>query len=139
MTIASSPPINFDALVDKFVKLRDRIKAMEAKHKEELAPFKEMRDVLESHLLAHLNSIQAENVKTSSGTVYKTTKDTASIADRSMFWSWVRNGELWDFIDVKANVTAVREYIEGGANAPPPGVNFSSVQTVGVKRASKDS
>ena len=138
MTIASSPPINFDALVDKFVKLRDRIKAMEAKHKEELAPFKEMRDVLESHLLAHLNAVQAENVKTASGTVYKTTKDTATLADRSMFWGWVMTNSEWDAIDVKANVSFVRDFIEDN-HTPPPGVNFSSVQTVGVKRPAKDS
>jgi hypothetical protein len=139
--------IDFNTRVGQFVQLRDKIKALKEKHDEELEPYKNMMEQLSGLLLNHLNQVGADNVNTSSGTVYKSQKDSASIADMSAFWGWVLKHNELDMVDRKANVTAVRSYIlaqEQLAKAdptivpmPPPGVNFSSVFTVGVRRAGK--
>ncbi len=145
--MSTSPPIDFDGLVDKFVRLRDKIKEIKDKHAAELAPLHEIKEKLEGILLDHLNNVGAENVSTLHGTVHKCRKDSASISDMAMFWNWVViNGEF-DMVDRKANVPAVREYIEkqqelAKANpsvtpSPPPGVNFTTRIEVGVRRAGK--
>lgn len=126
--------MDFDRMVERFVKLRDKITEIEKQHKEQLAPYKDAKERLEGILLEHLNAINASNVRTAHGTVSRKTKDSASIADMDLFWRWVQQENEYDMVDRKANVTAVREYIRAH-DVPPPGVSFSSKLTVGVVRS----
>jgi hypothetical protein len=52
----------------------------------------------------------------------------------SAFWTYVVSQGDFDMVDKKANPTAVAEYIEKN-KSPPPGVNFSVMETIGVRRA----
>lgn len=138
-------PIDFDSLVGKFVKLRDKIKEIEDKHKDELKPYKDMRERLEGMLLEHLNTVGADKVGTKHGTVSRSTKPSASIADMNAFWNWVVVTGNFDMVDKKANAPAVRDYINEQAElaktdpsivpAPPPGVNFATITKPSVRRA----
>ena len=120
--------------VSQYVALRDRIKDLEAKHKEELKPFKEMLDTLNSSLLAALDEQNSESVRTESGTVYRTPRVSASIADADAFWNYVQDNKAWDLLDRRANKTAVTDYVDEH-NAAPPGINYSVTHVVGVRRA----
>lgn len=128
--------MNFDEMVGKFVALRDKIRKLDADHKEQMAPFREALDELNGLMLNHLNEVGADNVKTASGTVYKSSRKTAPIADRSAFWEYVQSNENFDLLDWKANVTAVGDFVEEH-NSLPPGVSFNVHQTVGVRRGTK--
>lgn len=136
--------VDFETRVSQFVKLRDKIKELKDKHEEELKPYNECKSMLEGVMLEHLNQVGADSVGTSAGTVSRSRKDSATIADMSAFWAWVTiNGEF-DMVDRKCNVTACREYIqtleEKAKEDPsvipmaPPGVSFTSIFTVGVRR-----
>lgn len=130
----NTPTTPIDKRVDQYIQLRDKIRDMEAKHKEQLKPYKEALDLLNAALVQHLNAIQAESVRTNYGTVYKTTKDSATISDSTAFWEHVLRTKDFDLIDKRANKTAVRDYIEDNG-APPPGVNYTQVSEVGVRRS----
>lgn len=125
--------VDINVRINQYVSLRDKIAALDKAHKEKMAPFREMLDTLGGVLLNHLDTIAADSVATPSGTVYKTVKNSASIADGAAFWHFVESSGAWDLVDKKANVTAVKEFIEQN-NMAPPGVNFSSIATVGVRR-----
>lgn len=127
------PTVDISKRVDQYVRLRDLIKTKEDEHKAALKPYKEMLDKLNSVLLDHLNTINGESVRTDTGTVYRTEKKAASLADPDAFMRYVIGSEAWDLLDRKANVTAVADFIEEN-NAPPPGVNFSTTYVVGVRR-----
>ena len=120
--------------VEQYVKLRDIIKKKEAEQKNELKPLKDTLEQLNSVLLAHLNGMNGQSVATENGTVYRTEKKSASLADAQAFMDFVVANQAFDLIDRKANVTAVEEYIKEN-DAPPPGVNFSSTFVVGVRRS----
>lgn len=136
---------NFNKRVGQYVKLRDLIREKEKQHKEQLAPFKDTLEKLGSVMLHHLNTIGAERVGTENGTVHKTTKKSASIADMTAFWTWVVTQGAFDMVDKKANVIAVEEYIQEQIElaktdptiipSAPPGVNFTQFDVVGVKRS----
>lgn len=119
--------------VEQYVKLRDLIKQKDDDHKKSMAPFKETLEQLNSVLLAHLNGIGGQSVSTDNGTVYRTEKKSAALADAQAFMDFVVANQAFDLIDRKANVTAVEEFIKEN-NTPPPGVNFSSTFVVGVRR-----
>lgn len=125
---------DFNTRVSQYVKLRDLIKERNDAHKTSMKPMNETLEQLNSVLLAHLNQVGANSAATDNGTVYRTEKKSASLADGKAFMDYVIAANAWDLLDRKANVTAVEEFIKGN-NAPPPGVNFSSTYIVGVRRA----
>lgn len=120
--------------VEQYVKLRDLIKQKDDEHKNAMKPFRETLEQLNSVLLAHLNGIGGNSVSTENGTVYRTEKKSASLADAQAFMDFVAANQAFDLLDRKANVTAVEEFIKEN-NSPPPGVNFSSTFVVGVRRS----
>jgi hypothetical protein len=123
--------------VAQYVKLRDLIKLKEKKHKEELAPYKDGLEKLNSVLLNHLNTVGANSVNTDEGTVYRTEKNSAALSDPAAFMSYVIGNAAYDLLDRKANVTAVTAFIQENGTQPP-GVNFSSIYVVGVRRPTQE-
>lgn len=126
-------PENIDDLVDQYVRLRDKIKEADDAHKKKVQPAKTHLELLNNTLLERLNNLGGESVKTASGTVYRTSKRSASIADGSVFREYVIDNAEWNLVDWRANSTAVDDYIKSN-EVPPPGVNFSVHYVVGVRR-----
>lgn len=132
--MTADPRLDINKRVDQYVALRDKIKKLDDEHKEKMKPYREVLEKLNGVLLEHLNQISGDSVRTEAGTVYRTAKKAASLADADAFMRFVIGNEAWDLLDRKANVTAVADFIEEN-NAPPPGVNFSTTFVVGVRRA----
>lgn len=130
----TTPP-NFDAQkrIEQYVKLRDKKKEIEERHKVELKPINEALELLESMLLAHLNNTNQDSASTAAGTAYKGSRTSAKIVDASLFRRHVIGSENWDLVDWKANSTAVSAIVDD-TGEPPPGVNFTRVITLGVRR-----
>jgi hypothetical protein len=127
------PRVNFDQRVQQYVKLRDKIKEIKEEQEKFLAPYKQALESLDAVLLNHLIAVGADSVKTESGTVYKTSQTSATLADKTAFWNYVSSNSAYELLDYKANKTAVKDYVEQH-QAAPPGVNFSQAWTVGVRR-----
>jgi hypothetical protein len=120
--------------IAQFIKLRDKIAEIKKKHEEELKPFTTALLTLNTTLLNLLNENGGDSVSVRGvGTVYRTTKRSASIADGSEFRRFVIGGELWELVDWRANAAQISEYIEK-EKTMPPGINMSSVVTIGVRR-----
>lgn len=129
----AEPEIN--KRVAQYIALRDLIKKEDDAHAEKMKVKKDLLLQLNGVILDHFNKHGGDSVTIRGvGTAYKTTKDSASIADGEEFKRWVIGGNLWEMADWKASTTATREYIEKNGT-PPPGVNFRSVAVVGVRRA----
>ena len=125
--------IDIEKRVAQYIALRDKIKQLDDAHKERMKPFKETLEILNSDLLGHLNAINANNAATNAGTVYRTEKKSASIADGKAFMDYVLANQDFDLLDKKVNVTAVGDHIDKHGH-PPPGINFNSRYEVGVRR-----
>jgi hypothetical protein len=135
MNAPVQPPIDIAKRIDQFVRLRDKIAEIKKRHKDELAPYNAALDQLAGMLLHHLTSIGTDTASARGvGTVYRTEKPKASIADSEAFRRHVIGSQDFDIVDWKANAPAVRAWIEENGG-PPPGVNFSIEATVGVRRA----
>lgn len=127
-------PENIDDLVGRYITLRDRLKEADDAHKAKTKTAREYLEQLNNHLLERLNEVGGNSVKTDHGTVYRTTRRTASIADGEMFRGYVIQNDQFDLVDWRANANAVDDYIKEH-KAPPPGVNFTTAFTVGVRRS----
>jgi|SanBayMetagenome_1026888.scaffolds.fasta_scaffold103515_2 hypothetical protein len=129
-------PENVDQLVDQYVRLRDKLKEADEAHKKKTEQARAYLIMLNGKLLERLSEVGGESVKTPHGTVYQTTKRSASIADGDAFREYVINNGEFDLVDWRANANAVDDFIKEHA-AVPPGVNFSTTITVGVRRPTK--
>lgn len=129
----TKPQLNVSEVTQLYVAVRDRIKEIEKRHKEELAKHKENRDKLAGLISEFLRANGLEHFATPFGTCYTSTKHSASLADAKAFMDYVVGNQRWDLLDKKANVTAVRAFLKK-EDQLPPGVNLSSVASIRVKR-----
>lgn len=127
-------PIDIEMRVGQYVKLRDLKAQLEDKHKSELKPINEAMDMLKQVMAAGLDQLNVDSAKTPCGTVSFSPKASASLADKSAFWTYVVTTGQFELLDYKANVTAVKAHIEKNQGVAPPGVNYSVFRDVGVRR-----
>lgn len=129
-------PEKMEDFVEQFVKLRDAIKASDEAHKKKTEGARAYLDSMNAEMLDRLGKIGGDSIKTSSGTVYRTVRKSATLADGALFRDFIINTQQFDLVDWKANATAVSEFIDTiGKGNPPPGVNYSTIVQVGVRRA----
>lgn len=124
-----------DKRVAQYIQVRDAIKRMNDEHEARIKPLVDIQNMLTGWMQNFLEKAGADSIKTSHGTCYSTTRYSASLADPEAFMSFVLDNKAYDLLDRKANVTACRTYTDENGK-PPPGVNLSAIQTVGVRRAS---
>jgi hypothetical protein len=126
-------PTSIDTRVEQYVKIRDKIKDLEKIHDDTVKPYKDALEGLNALLLQHLQELGVESARTSSGTVYRSNKTSASVADPAAFFDFVLANKTFDLLDKRANKTAVSDYVKDNGT-PPPGVNYTVSQVVGVRR-----
>lgn len=127
-------PATVDKRVEQYIKVRDALKKMDEEHDERRKPLVELQNLLTGWMQTFMENAGADNIKTSHGTCYSSTRYTASLADPEAFMNYVKSTGNYDLLDRKANVTACRDFVAEN-NSPPPGVNLSAIKTVGVRRA----
>ena len=120
--------------VGQYVIIRDKLKAMDEAHTAAKKPFMDLQNELSGVLQGIMDQTGATSIATPEGTCYKTTRYNASLADPEAFMKFVRENDLFDLMDRKANAAACRDYTEE-KGVPPPGVNLTAISTIGVRRA----
>lgn len=127
--------MNASELVERYIALRDKKAQMKAEFEEKLKPLDDAMERVEGVLLGLLNQLGADSLAGKSGTAYVSTKTSASVADREAYTGWIlaQPAERLIFLDVRANKTAVEHYKDENQELPP-GINWSAVRTVNVRR-----
>jgi hypothetical protein len=120
-------------LVEMYIRLRDHKKAADAEFKKSMERVNTGMEKLEGILLSKLEELGADSIACSSGTVYRNTQHSATVADMAAFKAWLEETGEWEVADIRANKVAVRTMLEAGNEVP--GVKFSSFNTVGIRRS----
>lgn len=126
--------MKLDALIAKYIKLRDGKSELEAAHKQEVQKFTKAMGKIEQMILAEFNETGQESAKTASGTAYRTVRTSAKVADRDTFLTFVKTNEAWNFIENRVNKTAVEEYMVEHEDLPP-GIDISRAATINIRRS----
>lgn len=91
-------------------------------------------DKLEGELLDHLNTTGANSLSCDDGTVYRNIQTSATVENREAFREYVQAHDLWEAMDIRANKTFVKEFMER-EGSPLPGIKVTQLATVGVRRS----
>lgn len=120
-------------LVAMYIECRDAKASLKAEYEEKLAPIEDKLSKIEAKLLEVFNATGMESVKTEHGTAYMSTRTTVSVADRDAFMEFVKSGDHWSMMEVRAAKTAVEQY-KAANDDLPPGINWRSEVVVNIRR-----
>ena len=123
-----------DDIVAAYVRLRDQKAELKAQQAEAMKPYDEALSKLEAEALQILSDTGVESMKTSAGTVYKSVATSATVQDKSAFMDYIREHLAFDLLDVRANKTAVQDFVTENQDTPP-GVVIRREMKVGFRRA----
>lgn len=122
-------------IVAKYIKLRDLKSRLDGEHKERIAPIVAAMDSSEAAILALFNEMGLESAGCEAGTAYISTKSSATVVDMEAFLGFVKANDAWHMLERRVAKTTVDEYVTAH-NDLPPGINYSSIKTINVRRAS---
>jgi hypothetical protein len=122
-------------LTAQYIRARDIKKRLEEEHKTRLAPLVAAMEKTEAAILAKFNELGIDSAKSENGTAYRSTRTSASVADREAFFTWVKENDAFHMLESRASKTAIEEYVGTSGGNLPPGINWSSEVTVNIRRS----
>ena len=123
-----------EELVEKYIELRDTKSKMSSDYKAKVAVLDKVLDKIEAELLSQFGDLGMESVRTKSGTAYKSTRTSATVADWDYTLDFIRKHELWNMLERRVSKQAVEQYKEEHDDLPP-GINWREEITINVRRA----
>ena len=121
--------------VKAYIQLRDHKKQAQEAFELSMKRVYDAMNKLEAELLNDLNMNGANSIASDDGTVYKRIELSATVENREAFRDYVVENNVWEAMDIKANKTFVREYLDQHTGQPLPGVKVTQIATVGVRRS----
>jgi len=125
--------MNLDEAVAHYIKLRDHKAVLKKKYDDSVESINERLKKLEAAFTKHFEKTGQSSCKTPSGTAYTATRVTCTVQDKDAFLKFVRETGGDEFVESKANSTAVKDYMEEHEE-PPPGVSVSVRRVINVNR-----
>ena len=124
---------NVVKMVERFIVLRNAKREGEAVAIEMIKQrYGNEMEELKEKLLAKLNEMGVESIRSKKGTVHKIRSVSLKVEDQRMFQRHIIGGELWDLIEWRPLKSGVNELVEGGEPVPP-GLRREVFTTVGVR------
>jgi hypothetical protein len=124
--------ITIDLVTEAYIKTRDEISELN----KQIDKMKAVQGKREQWMLAFLDSQKMNQAKSGFGTVFEVKKESVVAGDWDATLSWIRETEQWEYLNHAVNKSAVLSYMgENRENPPPPGVNYSAIRTVQVRKA----
>src|SRR5579859_7878141 len=114
-------------LVGKYIELRDKKAGFKAEYDGKVAKLDEVLGKIEAKLLQVFNDTGMDSVKTEFGTAYKSTRSTASVADKDIFFEFVKSKDEWPLLEIRASKSAVEQF-KAANDELPPGINWREEQ-----------
>lgn len=123
-----------EELIEKYIAIRDKKAEIVADHKAKIAKLDEVLGKVEAVLLSQLNESGMESARCKSGTVYKSHRTSATVADWDYVLDFIQNNDLWNMLERRVSKQAVEQYKEEHGDLPP-GINWREEVVVNIRRS----
>lgn len=128
--------MKLDALVEKYIFLRDKKAQIKAEYDAKVGEIDQMLDRIEAVLLQAFQDAGMDSVRTSAGTAYKSVRTSAQVADWDAFRTFVQqNDPELTMIERRCNKTAVEQFKAANDGSLPPGLNWREELVVNIRRS----
>lgn len=123
------------ALVEQYIKLRDKKAAMKKAYEESLEPYDKALDSIEGVMHKRLLERGADSVRTEFGTAFKSTLTKYRVADKDAFKGFVIENRAWNLLSADVDKDAAIEWAKEHEGVPPPGVDVTQIIDVKFRKA----
>jgi hypothetical protein len=129
--------INTEDLVAAYVNIRNKREFLLREYEAADQELKAEMSKLEAALLDICNNVNADSIKTTSGTVVRKLNERFSCSDWDNFYKFVLDNEAVQLLEKRIHQGNFREFLkEGGQDGLPPGVNVFREYGVSVRKSS---
>ena len=125
--------VTVDAVIKKYMKLREEKTAVEAEIKERVDKIKADMAKLEAFLKAKMDADGLTSFKSEHGTAFLTTTDFANVEDWDAVLRFIREEEAYDMLEKHVSKTVVRGYIDANKEVPP-GIRYGTKLDVNIRK-----
>lgn len=123
-----------DVVISAVITVRDQIDKLKNEHKEALAPLNERMSKLEAYLQLQLTTLGTTSFTAKGlGTAYLQNVVGVTVEDWDATLSWIKENNLWEFLERRVSKSVVQDYMESTKEVPP-GVNVRQETEVRVRR-----
>jgi hypothetical protein len=131
--------VNTEDLVAAYLKIRGRREQLLRKYEEQDKELKDELVQLESALLEVCNSVNADSIKTSHGTVMRKLNERFSCSDWDKFYDFVFQHGAPQLLEKRIHQSNFREFLkEHPDDGLPPSVNVFREYGVSVRKSNKE-
>ena len=132
--MSDKKPMTRGKLIAAYLQIRDKKAELAKRHKEEMAPYNQALNRIETELMKSMSQEDLSNLKTEEGTAYITTRSAAKIADWDEFIRFVLSYGAVEFLERRVSKEAVEAWLEEHESLPP-GVSITREQTVNIRKS----
>ena len=127
--------MNAEALVQKYLDIRNYIKSETDAHAERMKPYTKALDTIANALQLLAERTGQSSIKTAVGTAFPVEKTRVGCEDRDTFFDFVFANNARQFLTLHIAKEAVKEYVEQHGGHLPPGVNMERFRVWEVRKA----
>jgi hypothetical protein len=120
--------------VAKYLELRDRKAAMEAEHKERVAPLSDALEKLENFFGAQMSALNVNSLPTDYGTPYKSTLLQVKATNKPKFVAFAMEHKDWDLLDIRPSKSGIEVFLEKNRDVIIPGIELTQRINVNVRK-----
>lgn len=136
----TQPELTADKVVDStrlakaYVKLRDAKAEIMRVAEEEAAKLEAKMQVIETAMLAFMNTNKMSSIATTAGTFYKELDIKPSCSDWDVFYAWIKKNDAFEFLERRVTRNQIKDYMEQYEGKLPPGISVHKEFKVRVRR-----
>lgn len=121
-------------IVERYVALRDKKAEMKKAFDESVKDIDGALERIENFLLARMQELGVESVRTPFGTPYISKRTSASVADWEAVLDFIKANDEWPMLERRVNKAVVATWREEH-NDLPPGLNWVEERVVNIRRS----
>lgn len=123
-----------DKLVGIYRKIRDAIHEKEEAHKAELAELRAQQELVSDALLALCNEQNLDSIRTSAGTVTRTTVTRYWTSDWESMHKFIQEHEALYLLEQRIHNGNMRQFLEDNPDDLPVGLNADTKYVIRVRK-----
>jgi|SRR6516162_7165592 hypothetical protein len=120
-------------MIAKVIELRDKVDAKTKAYKESIKDDEADIDLLESLLLAEINKLDGQSIRTANGTAIRVPFTSFRVVDRQVWFDWVFDAHQDQMLTAHVAKEAVKEHLDEFKKLPP-GLDMTMIYRCNVRR-----
>lgn len=123
-----------DKLVAVYIKIRDKIRETEERHKQEVAELKEQFDIVANNLLDLCNEQNMDSIRTPAGTVTRRVSARYWTSDWDSMYEFIKEQDAPYLLEQRIHNGNMRQFLEENPDLCPMGLQADRKYTVQVRK-----